>query len=354
MTNYEIVENKNTKVLRGPDLNYVFNKRNGNMLTWGAEPKDDPDYSKIGPFIADIEITTACNGIDGVVCPFCYKGNCPKGKYMTLERFKEVFKCVNKNHQLTQIAFGCDSQCKTNPDTFAIMDYTREQGVIPNVTVAQIDQETAEKLAKVCGAVAVSHYAHNPNACYDSIDLLTKAGCKNINIHQLVAEETYESILELLDKVENKDPRLANLNAIVFLALKQKGRGIGFHRLSDEKFEEVVKKCIDLGIGYGFDSCSSARYMKLANKLGIAEEVKNYIEPCESSLFSTYISVDGEFFPCSFMEKVDEWKEGIMLTTETDFLKDVWYADKTVEFRKKLLTNKCKETGCRQCPVYNI
>ena len=109
-----------------------------------------------------------------------------------------------------------------------------------------------------------------------------------------------------------------------------------------------------LGIGYGFDSCSSARYMKLANKLGIADKVKDYIEPCESSLFSTYISVDGEFFPCSFMEKVDEWKEGIMITKETDFIKDVWYADKTVEFRKKLLTNKCKETGCRQCPVYNI
>ena len=354
MSKYEIIDNKYTKVLRGPDLNYAFDKRNGNMLTWGKEPKDDPDYSKIGPFIADIEITTACNGIDGVCCPFCYKANCPKGKYMTLERFKEVFACVNQNHQLTQIAFGCDSQCKTNPDTFAIMDYTREQGVIPNVTIAQIDQETADKLAKVCGAVAVSHYAHNPDACYNSIDALTKAGCKNINIHQLVSEETYESILELLNKVENKDPRLVNLNAIVFLALKQKGRGIGFHRMSDDKFEEVVKKCIDLKIGYGFDSCSSVRYMKLAAKLGIAEKVKNYIEPCESSLFSTYVSVDGEFFPCSFLEKVDEWKEGIMLTKETNFIEDVWYNDKTVEFRKKLLTNKCPETGCRQCPVYNV
>jgi len=351
---FKINDSSETKTLSSESVNYIFNKSNGNMITWGKTLEDNPNFSKVGPFIADIEITTACNGIDGKVCPFCYKGNTPKGTHMTLGRFKEVFACVNKNNQLTQIAFGTDSQCKTNPDTFKIMEYAREHGVIPNVTVAQIDWETARKLAKLCGAVAVSHYMINPDACYDSINCLTKAGLKQVNIHQLVAQETYESILELLDKIEKKDERLSGLNAVVFLALKQKGRGVGFHRLSDERFEEIVKKCIDLNIGYGFDSCSSVRYMKVAVKLGIADQVRDFIEPCESSLFSTYISNEGIFYPCSFLEKVDDWKEGILITKDTDFIKDVWFNKKTVEFRKRLLLNKCKETGCRQCPVYQV
>lgn len=73
--NYKIVDGKKLKVLQSEDCNYVFNKVNGTMMTWGKTMDDDPEYSKVGPFIADIEVTTICHGINGVVCPFCYKSN---------------------------------------------------------------------------------------------------------------------------------------------------------------------------------------------------------------------------------------------------------------------------------------
>jgi len=73
------------------------------------------------------------------------------------------------------------------------------------------------------------------------------------------------------------------------------------------------------------------------------------VEPCESGLFSTYINVEGRFFPCSFSEGADDWKDGIDCTGDDfDFLKDVWFSDKVVEWRKKLLGN------CRNCPIYEV
>ena len=61
---------------------------------------------------------------------------------------------------VTQIAFGVDAQCTSNPYTFEIMKYAREKGIVPNVTVADISDNTADFLATTCGAVAVSRYAN--------------------------------------------------------------------------------------------------------------------------------------------------------------------------------------------------
>ena len=72
--NYKIVDGKKLKALQSEDCNYVFNKVNGTMMTWGKTMDDDPEYSKVGPFIADIEVTTICHGINQIlqmvnICP---------------------------------------------------------------------------------------------------------------------------------------------------------------------------------------------------------------------------------------------------------------------------------------------
>jgi hypothetical protein len=72
-------------------------------------------------------------------------------------------------------------------------------------------------------------------------------------------------------------------------------------------------------------------------------------ESCESSLFSTYISVDGLCFPCSFSEN-EEGIESVDVVEAEDFLKDVWYSQSAVSFRQKLQAGS--KGGCRCCPVY--
>lgn len=355
---YQVLESKDFKQIKSENFNLFLNKKDGQMFQWGKTKEEDPEMCPFGPIIADIEITTKCYGINGVVCPFCYKANTPNGEYMTIERFKEVFDCINKGKTLTQIAFGVDSHCATNPDVWKIMEYSKEHNVQPNVTVAEIDDEVAQNIAKYCGACAVSFYGYKIrngkeyNPCYESIEKLHQAGMKQINIHLMISEETFPNVKRLIEDFDNV-PALKYVRAVVFLSLKQKGRGVGFHRLSDDKYEWLVKTCFEKHIGIGFDSCGAKKFNDYTIKTGINKTFKSMIIPCESTLFSTYLDVKGNFYPCSFCEKIEGWEEGIPVTKDIDFYKDVWFNERVIQFRKNLLENKdCN--GCRMCPIYNV
>ena len=346
-----IGENEKIKLIRSKSYNYNFDKNTGYFARWGETQDDNPVFAP-APEILDLEITDICEGINGKVCPFCYKSNLPTNKKnMTFETFKIIFDKMIKSKLLTQIAFGVDSHCTSNPDVWKIMEYTRSNGVIPNVTVAQIDDDTADKLVKYCGAVAVSVY-DDKDAAYDSIKKLTDRGMKQINIHRMIAKETYVKTIEVIDDIKS-DPRLAKLNAIVFLSLKQKGRGIHFNKVDDMQFLGLIKHAMENKINFGFDSCTAPKFVKTAKILGIYDKVEKMIEPCESSLFSSYINVDGEFFPCSFTEGVEGWKKGIDVVNCEDFIKDVWNNEKVKAFREHLIKDlDCNQ--CRHCPVFDV
>jgi hypothetical protein len=262
---------------------------------------------------------------------------------MPFKTFKKIFKSLPRS--VTQIAFGVDAQCKTNPDTFRIFEYCRSHGVIPNVTVADVTVETARKLAKCCGAVAVSRY-ENKDICYNSVQKLVKAGCKQVNIHAMVSVETYEQVLETL-KDYLADKRLEKLNAIVLLSLKQKGRGVNYHSLSFSKFKELVSFAFDRNIPIGFDSCSYHKFVKVIGAKK-RKKIDKFCEPCESGLFSMYCNSAGQFFPCSFMEGKDDWVTGLDLVNIKNFYKEIWNNKKVVQWRKRLLANQ------RACPCYKI
>lgn len=170
---YTIIDNEEKKVLKSENYNYVFNKANGNFYRWGKTFNDDPQVGL--PEIADIEITTKCSGPAGKLCKFCYKANTPNGDNMSLETFKIILEKLPKS--ITQIAFGADANCTSNPDIFKIMEATRDAGIIPNITVADIDDRVAKRLADLTGACAVSRY-ENKDLCYNSIKKLSDSVLK--------------------------------------------------------------------------------------------------------------------------------------------------------------------------------
>jgi hypothetical protein len=336
--------------------NYTFNKVNGVFARWGNLKQEDPLYAPFGPEIADIEVTTSCNGINGVVCSFCYKANTPQGQYMSFETYKHIIDIYPD--VLTQVAFGVDSQCKTNPDIWKIMTYTREKGVIPNVTVAQIDDDTAYNLASLCGAVAVSRYKEK-EVCYSSVKKLTDLGMNQVNIHFMLSEETYEDALITLNDISSRE-ELEKLNAIVFLSLKQKGRGEFFTPLTLEHYTTIVNLCFQKEIAFGMDSCGAYKFLQATNIIDPTRvpQVAPMVESCESGLFSTYINVEGKFFPCSFSEGIGEWEEGIDLmeiNSQEEFLDKLWYGERVMKWRKNLLNSMSKEfSDCRICPIYEV
>ena len=330
--------------IKSDNFNHLFRKDNGYSVTWGKTKDDDPDYSPFGPLIADIEITTICHGPNGIPCSFCYKANTPKGDNMSMETFKKVLDKLPRT--VGQIAFGVDATATANPEIWDIFQHTRDNWVVPNLTVAQVSDEVADKIASLAGACAVSLY-DDKNICYDSVKKLTDRGMTQVNIHFCYNSKSIDRVPEIINDIKS-DPRLSKLNAIVFLALKQKGRGKNFQPASFDKFKEMVEMLLENKIQFGFDSCSANSFLRSVHDHPNYNNFLMMSEPCESTAFSSYIDVHGKFYPCSFCENIAGWEDGLDVVNCNDFLTDIWGNPKTVAFRENLL--KCG----RSCPVYNI
>lgn len=346
---FGVIDSDNFKSCVSDVYNFKFNKENGFMMRWGSKYQDDPDFSPIGPELLDLEISTGgCKN----KCKFCYKNNTDgPPTNMSFDTFKLI---VDKfPATLGQIAFGITGT-QTNPDFIKMMEYCRKIGIIPNFTMSGIDltQEFAEKAAKLVGALAVSAYQSDKNVCYNAIKMMTDLGLKQTNMHLMICQDNIDFVYEVLKDIK-EDPRLEKLNAVVFLSLKPKGRAKNnFTPLAIEDFSKLMKHCMDNDIAFGFDSCGATKFETSVNNLDIEEKQKENLlsmcEPCESALFSFYVNVHGIGFPCSFMEGGSNWDKGIDIKNINDFIKDVWYANEFINWRKNLINNK------RKCPEFII
>ena len=324
------------------DYNWTFDTVTGLFNRWGDTIKDNPQYSEFGPEILDIEVSTICH--QG--CKFCYKNNTSIGKNMSFKIFKTILDKVRGN--LTQVAFGI-GDLYANPDLLSMMWYCRNNNIIPNITInglninSESDKQSAIQLAQICGAVSISNY--NKNTCYNTVKMLTDVGLKQVNIHQLLSVETYNSCFYLSsDAGSLKDERLKKLNAIVFLSVKQKGRGIKYTPIGQEDFNYLIYDLFAEKVKFGFDSCTAHKFLNYIKDKPEYDKLKQYVEPCESGLFSLYINVDGFAYPCSFSEN----NTGLDVVNCNDFIKDIWNSAALILWRNLLLA--CK----RNCPIYNI
>lgn len=345
------------KSVSSENYNMKFDKETGVMMRWGKTVNDDPDMSTFGPEILDIEISAGGSCLGN--CPFCYKCNGGGGPThnMTLSQFKTIISKFNLD-SLTQMALGI-MDITTNPDFFNMMSYAKDIGVIPNYTTHGLDMTPrfARLSRELCGVVSVSLV--NKEFTYNAIKLLEDAGMRQMNIHYMLSEESFDGALSLLDDVA-EDDRLRKLHAVVFLQYKSKGRGIGNYTTmrSVDKYQQLLEKARHLRIPVGFDSCSAPMYLKVLESDVDGPLLSIFAEPCESGLFSSYINCHGEFFPCSFMEGQVGWEKGINVLECSDFNKDVWESERLNGWRDRLLKkdpkcSSCKlQSSCRVCPEY--
>lgn len=332
-----------------PNYHRVFDSITGKTIRWGITPEDDPEYSPLGPEIADIEISVnGCPTIGNSArsCRFCYKSNTnATPTNMSLATYRRVLDDIGGN--LDQVALGLTG-IQTNPDLIAILQETRDRGIVPNFTLsgADLTDEIAEKVVSYVGAIAVSIYEEDKELGYRTIRKFQSLGLEQVNMHLMVSKETLPFVREVVEDISNG---VINPNAVVFLAVKPKGRAKNkFNPLSQDEFDDLMEYCMDKGIRFGMDSCSSIKFYRyLHSTTRFTEEHKKQIlqlvEPCESGLFSIYVNVEGKVFPCSFCEGEGEWKEGM----DT---KDVWFNSRFVGWRNYLVNNT--EDGCRLCPMF--
>ena len=360
-------ETETVKYLGAPGFNSIFHKGTGFTATFGTLPSDDPEMSPLGPLIADIEVSTICDGhllrynTDGTLrgqCIACYKNNGPVGHNMSLDTFKQVFNSLPKfENSLTcpgytglrtavhQAAFGV-GRLDANPELPDIMHYCRDNGVIPNITINGRDLTDSQiEMLKVCGAISVSLYDYDD--CYTSVKRLKDAGHKQVNIHCLLSLETRDQCFKVLEDYLTND-LIKDVNAIVFMSLKQRGRGINLNKIDYTSYKELITHALSNKIPIGFDSCGAHSFASIAKDLPAYDNIKDNIESCESSQFSIYADVNGKFFPCSF----SNWDNG--LEAGNDFMTNVWYHPRMIEFRNNLLSTTCAKTDCRKCPIFDV
>jgi len=346
MKEIKMQENDKFKTYSSEVEHYLFDKKTGYTQTWGKTKDEDLDFAKVSPHIADFEIVDSCSGPlcdDGKrrVCSFCYKANTPGNTYMNLETFKTIlnkFPKIGDSFILQQIAFGLDATATINKDFKDIVKYTKSQGIIPNATIADIDEDMAKFIAKNLGAIAVSVYDGCKESAYNSIKLLTDNKMKQVNVHRCIMNKNHNETIQLL-KDRLIDPRLSKMNAIVFLSLKQVGRGENFKPATDEQFNEIVTLAMKLQINFGFDSCSAKRFLNCAYVKALTKKKREKLEmsvtSCESTCESFFIDNFGMAYPCSFNTKA---YKGINMLEVQDFNKEVWYDNEIKTFRKTCLS----------------
>jgi len=246
-----------------------------------------------------------------------------------------------------------------NPDFMEMMRYTKSKGISPNFTMTGIDltDEIAGEVSRLCGAVAISAYEGRKDLCYDTVKKMTDRGMNQVNIHLMASQQTLPFVYEVMRDTKT-DPRLEKLNAVVFLGLKPKGRAKNhFSTLNYEKFKDLFEFCLKEEMRIGFDSCSAPKFERAVTDTDCIDEnqKKSLIqlsESCESALFSSYINVEGKFFPCSFMENEKEWDgNGVSVVDAPEFLDSVWHHPKVAKWRKDLIESSVN--GCRRCMAFS-
>jgi len=351
-----IVDNDKVKIVGSKTYHSIFRKADGYFVRWGESQQDDPQWCPHGPELLDIEISTgACKG----KCAFCYKSNGqPRTttKHMTLYTFKQILDKMKVEARLApllpsspyvinQIAFGI-TDIQSNPDFFAIMQETKNRGIIPNFTTHGLDTTPtiAKRCAELCGGIAVSL---NWPKSYDAVKMFVDAGVSQVNIHYMFAHQTVKQAKKIIDDLAGNNSRLAGVKALVLLRYKPKGMGQAYYTQPTlEDFRSVIEYANSKNVSMGFDSCSAHAYLQCIASSPDYEKLAQYVEPCESTLFSAYINVDGDFFACSFCEnQAPNWETGISVLHCDNFLQ-IWNSARVNTWRKTLLAMD------RKCPEY--
>ena len=304
----------------------LFNPKNGTLVRTnvlnesGQETKFEP-VSRFLPELIDFGIMGHCS--NEITCKemgvLCYQGN-KNRQNLSFDKYKQVIDQI-KGYTF-QIALGGKGDPNKHEEFLKILQYTKQNGIIPNLTTSghNITSEEIDAIVSNCGSVAVSFYSkldsnfkETNNETINTIARFVKR--IPTNIHYVITNSTIDDAIKRLSN--NIFPE--KINGVIFLLYKPVGKAI---HSSDSiidinkmhNFFDCVFK-IRHPFKIGFDTCFSS-YLYLYDHSLL---LNNSIQKCESGRFSCYISCDFKLYSCSFKQ---ESENGIVLT-DNNFL-DAW------------------------------
>lgn len=348
----QIINNDDVKAVKSEQYNTAFSKIDGTFIRYGSTLDDDPFMAPAFEHL-DWLISRKCLWN----CDHCYQSNVYNGDTISLENFTQWF---DKLHALNpiwcQVAYGIGS-LECIPHLPEILHYTRSKGIIPNITIAShevtaldnpIVSTNIDAIARYCGAMAISDYNVNDtlnlSRYLDELRQINTYHLKQINIHHMLCNETYDKAFTMMDKMHDNDN--SHINAIVFLWMKEQGRAKSgsVTPITQHQFNDIVDYAFKHDISIGSDTCGAQAMISALTALDkLTPEIKQNVEQCCSTRFSVFLSVDGQFYPCSFCDYIN----GIHID-DIETFDDVWYSQQFNAFREQLKI-------CHlHCPMYNI
>lgn len=331
----EIIKDGETVIIGNFDKTFendlyqlFFNTKTGFEVLKGKDGVD-PFMTDL-PLLLDIGIMGSCLN----KCPFCYQGH-EEEPHMKLEDFKTIIDQVK--HHTNQVALGGRGDPNNHPNFKEIVEYARENDVVPNYTTSGINLTDEQiEISKICGAVAVSDYGKD--FTFNALSRLIDAGIKT-NIHLIFSRKSFSKSMSLLEGYDVWDGQVDHekLNAVVLLLFKPQGCGKYHQSLIPTKDQLKTFSSIALNprtkFKIGMDSC-------LLNHILTYEEPTKIqsiaLDTCESSRMSVYISPSMHLIPCSF---ADHLKWGVKITEENT-IHDIWNnSTEFKKFREKIFLN---------------
>jgi MoaA/NifB/PqqE/SkfB family radical SAM enzyme len=318
----------------------LFNPQTGFFIRKEHTSWQEPFWSKHGPELIDISITSWCDKN----CEFCYKSANKDGIFMSLEDFSIV---VNQAKEMNVLQFAIGGgNPNQHPDFIEFLKLCYANDIVPNYSTngRGLTYDILKASQKYCGAVAVSAYQPYDDF-YDAVKKLTDSNIRT-NVHFVLTPKTILTAIQWLSQLPKE---LEKIGAIVFLNFKPVGKAANSTLLSTspylKEFFELFNKHRTRPL-IGVDSC-------LLSGVCTYSKVNSYFHDfCEAARFSMYISEDMKMYPCSFMlDKI----EGIPIN-ENNILEE-WqinpvFSDMRNNIKLIIDNAKCPSKGkCSGCVI---
>jgi radical SAM protein with 4Fe4S-binding SPASM domain len=309
--------------------------RTGTLDEAGRDTGLDPFMAEF-PELLDVGVMGHCaHGLSGacaVTGVGCYQSGATRAEpHMTLAGFKRI---VDEAKGRTfQFALGGRGDPELHGDFEAMLAYSREAGIVPNLTTSgyRLTSQHAALIRRYCGAAAVSWYRapHTERA----IDLLLGAGVRT-NVHFLLGRDTIDEAIRLL----GAGGFTSGINRVIFLLHKPVGQGTAADvlRPEDPRVAELFGLIqVEPGLSLaGFDSCCVPGVINWAPGVD-----PDSFDACEAARYSAYVTPDQKLLPCSFDQEL-RWAVDISRAS----IAVAWESPEFEEFRGRLAG------ACPGCP----
>jgi radical SAM protein with 4Fe4S-binding SPASM domain len=314
--------------------NFIGDTETGVTMRWGASLDQDPVLAP-WPELADISISNHCSKN----CNFCYRDSNPDNSFISIADYESTLDSLTSPHwgSVFQVALGGGEPLE-HPEFLEIIQRTWDRGIVANFTTngLGVTKTLAAGLAEKVGAVAIS-VSNIEELHADRVKILTDAGIKT-NLHFILDSNSIDQATELLEGRFNH--LLDDVNAVIFLTFKPKGRGTESRCLkSGTSLDRFVAR-IDsnsCSAHIGFDACFVPILMRRT------EVDVDYVDSCECAFFSVYIDEQMNVKPCSFATGN---RDSFNLRQYS--MEEIW-TQRLSDYRKRLLDHSCGE-DCEHSP----